>query len=126
MRVSPPLRCANCGTPLDPPGTGARGVTCPVCQLFNALGSPRPAPTLSLDMFGEQLSDLVTQARANGLPLDMIVHTLRDELEFAAELASGDRDLCVQIIDLGPRVGQPLRQSSRENGIPLRGRVARA
>jgi hypothetical protein len=103
---------------------GDLGVTCPVCQLFNALSDPLPPPAISLDMFGEQLSDLVAQARASEIPLDEIVHTLRDELEFAAELASGGRDLFVQIIDLGPRVGDPLRRSSWEANVMLRGRAA--
>ncbi|MEI7646599.1 MAG: hypothetical protein WCJ55_20190 [Chloroflexales bacterium] len=124
MRDAPSPRCANCGTPLDPPETGDLGVTCPVCQLFNTLAPPLPEPVISIDVLEARLSDLVAQARASGLPLDAIVHTLRDELEFAAELASGGRDLCVQIIDLGPRADLPLRQSSREVSMMLRGRTA--
>jgi LSD1 subclass zinc finger protein len=116
------LRCANCGTPLEAPGKGAPGVTCPVCQFFNTLIAPLPAPELTLEALEARLGDLVAQARTSGIPLDSIVHLLRDELEFSAELANGDRDLCVQIIDLGPRVGQPLRRSSRDDSMMLRGR----
>ena len=124
MRDSSSLRCANCGTPLDPPDKGAPGVTCPICQLFNALSVPDLELTLTLESLEARLGDLVAQARTSGLPLDSIVHMLRDELEFAAELASSNRDLCVQIIDLGPRKGQPLRRSSRDESMMLRGRTA--
>jgi hypothetical protein len=103
---------------------GEFGVTCPVCQLFNALGDAPSVTMIDLDTFGARLSDLVAQARASEIPLDEIVHTLRDELEFAAELASGGRDLYVQIIDLGPRTSEPLRQSSRDVNTMLRGRAA--
>jgi hypothetical protein len=117
------LCCANCGTPLDPPSTDDLGVTCPVCQFFCTLGTSLPEPMISLDTLGDQLSKLVAHARASGIPLDEIIHTLRDELEFTAELASGNRDLCVQIIDLGPRVNRPQRQSSRDVSLMLRGRA---
>ncbi|MEI6779087.1 MAG: hypothetical protein WCK70_19465 [Chloroflexales bacterium] len=123
MHDPSPLCCANCGTPLDSPGTDNLGVTCPVCQFFCTVGTPLPKPLISLDTLGDQLSELVTQARASGIPLDAIIHTLRDELEFAAELASGDRDLCVQIVDLGPRLDRPRRQSSRDVTMMLRGRA---
>jgi hypothetical protein len=118
------LHCANCGTPLDTSAKGVFGITCPVCQLFNALGTPLPDPNLTIEALEERLGDLVSHARASGLPLDSIVHTLRDELEFAAELASGGRDLCVQIVDLGPRVGQPMHRSNRNDSVLLRGRSA--
>lgn len=123
MHDPSPLCCANCGTPLDPPGTDDLGVTCPVCQFFCTVGSSLPEPVISLDAFGNQLSKLVAHARASGIPLDEIIRTLRDELEFTAELASGDRDLCVQIIDLGPRTNRPQRQSSRDTAKMLRGRT---
>jgi len=118
------LRCANCGTTLDLPAPGEPGVTCPVCQLFNAVSASAPAPELSIDMFEARLGDLVSQARVSGLQLDAIVHVLRDELEFTAELASGGRDLCVQILDLGPRVGAPVRRTRANDSVLLRGRAA--
>jgi hypothetical protein len=117
------LRCANCGTSLDTPTTGVFGIVCPVCQLFNAFGAPIPDPGLTVEVFEARLGDLVAQARASGIPLDAIVHTLRDELEFSAELACGGRDLYVQIIDLGPSASQPLRRSQRDNSAMLRGRA---
>lgn len=120
------LRCANCGTPLDPPGKGAFGITCPVCQFFNAFGAPLAESRLTVEMLETQLGSLVAHARASGLPPDAIVHVLRDELEFAAELANRGRDLCVQIVDLGPRVGEPVRHTGGENSPLLRGRVAGA
>jgi hypothetical protein len=120
------LGCANCGTPLNLPGNDVAGVTCPICQLFNPLAARHSAPTITLDTLGAQLSDLVAQARTSALPLDAIIHVLRDELLFTAELANGERDLCVQIIDLGPRVDKAMRQSRREDRMVLRGRTAGA
>ncbi|WP_129677804.1 hypothetical protein [Candidatus Chloroploca sp. Khr17] len=116
------LRCTNCGTPLDAPAKGVFGVVCPVCQLFNTFSASLPDPDLTAETFEAQLGDLVAQARASGIPLDVIVHTLRDELEFSAELASRGRDLYVQIIDLGPSTSQPLRRSQRDDSAMLRGR----
>jgi phage FluMu protein Com len=118
------LHCANCGTVLEAPGEGEIGVTCPVCQFFNVARAPSPEPAITIETLETRLGDLVSQARASGLPLESIVHLLRDELEFAAELASSGRDLCVQIIDLGPRMGQPLRRSSRDDSMLLRRRAA--
>jgi hypothetical protein len=117
------LRCTNCGTPLDPPAQGVFGVVCPVCQFFNAFDAPLPDPDLTAETFEVRLGDLVAQARASDIPLDVIVHTLRDELEFSAELASRGRDLYVQIIDLGPSASQPLRRSQRDESAMLRGRT---
>lgn len=118
------LRCTNCGTPLEISAKGVFGMVCPVCQFFNAFGAPIPDPGLTAEAFEARLGDLVAQARASGIPLDVIVHTLRDELEFSAELASCGRDLYVQIIDLGPSTSQPLRRSQRDESAILRGRTA--
>jgi phage FluMu protein Com len=124
MRDLLSLRCANCGSALALPGDGASGVTCPVCQFFNPVIESPTEPEITLETLETRLSDLVAQARASDIPLDAITHVLRDELEFAAELASGGRDLCVQIIDLGPRVSrQPQRRSSRDDNVMLRGRA---
>lgn len=116
------LRCGNCGTPLEWPGAGVPGVICPVCQLFNPLDTIAPSPRMTIESFEIRLSELVAQARASQITPDDIVVVLRNELEFAAELASSGRDLCVQIIDLGPRIGQPLRRVSRIDSMFLRGR----
>ncbi|NTV63699.1 MAG: hypothetical protein HGA65_09205 [Oscillochloris sp.] len=117
------LCCVNCGTSLDTSARGAFGIVCPVCQLFNPFDATRPDPDLTVEVFEARLGALVTQARASGIPLDAIVHTLRDELEFSAELASGGRDLQVQIIDLGPSAVQPLRRVQRDDSAMLRGRA---
>lgn len=117
------LRCTNCGTPLEPPAKGGFGVICPVCQLFNTFGVPLPDPDLTAEVFESRLGDLVAQARASGISPDVIVHILRDELEFSAELANHGRDLYVQIIDLGPSTSQPLRRSQRDENTRLRGRT---
>ncbi|PDV97915.1 hypothetical protein [Candidatus Chloroploca asiatica] len=116
------LRCSNCGTPLELPAKGVFGVNCPVCQLLNTFGVLLPDSDLTAETFEAQLGNLVAQARTSGIPLDVIVHTLRDELEFSAELASRGRDLYVQIIDLGPSISQPLRRSQRDDSAMLRGR----
>jgi hypothetical protein len=109
---------------LEAPDDDVLGVTCPVCQFFNVLSALPPEPDLTLDTLETQLDHLLAHARTSGIPLDVIVRALRDELEFAAELASSNRNLCVQIIDLGPRVGTPLRRSSRDDSPLLRGRTA--
>ncbi|MFV9503708.1 MAG: hypothetical protein AB4911_04000 [Oscillochloridaceae bacterium umkhey_bin13] len=127
MQTLSSFHCTNCGMPLEPPAKGAVGIVCPVCQLFNpvnTLAALRPEPILTSATFEAQLSDLVAQARASGIPLEVIVHTLRDELEFSAELASRGRDLYVQIIDLGPSTSQPLRRSYQNDSPRLRGRTA--
>ncbi len=117
------LRCTNCGTPLEPPANGTFGVICPVCHLFNTFGAPLSDPELTAEVFETRLGDLVAQARASGIPSDVIVHVLRDELEFSAEIANHGRDLYVQIIDLGPSTSQPLRRSQRDENTRLRGRT---
>jgi phage FluMu protein Com len=123
MRDPRSLRCANCGTVLDlPTGGELAGVTCPVCQFFNRFSTTVVESALTCETLEGRLSELITHGRASGIPLDEIVRILRDELEFTAELAHSGRDLCVQIIDLGPRVGEPIRRT-RYNESLLRGRA---
>jgi hypothetical protein len=124
MRSSSSLGCANCGTRLDPPAQGELGVTCPVCNFFNAFSPTYIEPHLTREALETQLGELVSLARASDLSADVIVQVLRDELEFAAELANRGRDLCVQIVDLGPRVGDPVRRTNGDDSTLLRGRVA--
>ncbi|NTW00963.1 MAG: hypothetical protein HGA19_06575 [Oscillochloris sp.] len=123
MYDQPFLHCANCGTILEMPHEDTLGITCPVCQFFNPLTVSSMEPSLTLETFETMLGDLVTQARASEISLSDIVNVLRDELEFAAELANDGRDLYVQIMDLGPRVGQPMRRSSKNESVLLRGRI---
>ncbi len=122
MRAQPSIRCVNCGTALEAPPEGAAGVICPVCQFMNDLRAPAVL-ALTHDSFEAQLGDLISQARASGLRADEIVRVLRDELEFAAELASGGRQLTVQIIDLGPLDADLLRRPVRDRTSMLRGRA---
>jgi phage FluMu protein Com len=124
MNNSSPLRCANCGTLLDLTGKSTLGVTCPVCQYFNSFSPSACKPNLTRELLEAQLGDLVALARASGLTPDIVVQVLRDELEFAAELANHGRDLCVQIVDLGPRVREPARRTGEDNSVLLRGRTA--
>lgn len=124
MRNSSFLSCANCGTRLDIPMQGALGVTCPVCHFFNAFSPTYIEAHLTRESLETQLGELVGLARASNIAPDVIVQVLRDELEFAAELANRGRDLCVQIVDLGPRVGEPVRRTNGDNSTLLRGRVA--
>jgi phage FluMu protein Com len=124
MSNSLSLCCANCGTQLEAPAQGALGVTCPVCHFFNTFSPGYSEPKLTREVFEARLGELVATARVGTLSADVIVEVLRDELEFAAELANRGRDLCVQIVDLGPRVGEPVRRTSGDNSVLLRGRVA--
>lgn len=123
MRDLSSLRCVNCGTLLDPPLEGARGVICQVCQYYNDLSLAPESLELTPDTLEASLNMLVTQARASGMSLDEIIRVLRDELEFTAELASSGRHLSVQIIDLGPLEAEGLQRPIRNRDSLLRGRV---
>jgi len=57
-----------------------------------------------------QLRALITTARSSGLDSAVIVNTLRDELEFAAEMGHAGRRFSVQLIDLGPQGGELLHR----------------
>jgi hypothetical protein len=118
------IRCANCGTYLTVATADELSLTCPVCQFANLPSAPSPGPGLTLEAFEARLGELHSEARANGLLPDDIVHVLRDELEFAAELANRGRDLCVQIVDLGPLSGEPVRPTRGDSNPLLRGRTA--
>lgn len=119
------IRCANCGTSLPVIAVDGPSVICPVCHFTNSPTTPAARSGLTLDSFEARLSALHDEARSSGLLPDDIVHALRDELEFAAELANHGRDLCVQIVDLGPRRGEPVRRTG-DNSSLLRGRIAGA
>jgi hypothetical protein len=115
------LRCANCGStfPADDGGPGPRpGAAtqrCPVCHMPVTREAPRHLA--SAEDFGVHLGHLVARARASGVPPAEIIQVLRDELVFMAEFAHRGRQLCVQIIDLGPSeadVAQPFDLDGRE------------
>jgi hypothetical protein len=123
MSLQRPLTCVNCGTALQPPVRGSTGIHCPVCHLLNDVGATAQPALLTRDALERGLSDLVAQARAGALSDEEILATLRDELEFAAELANADRYISVQIVDLGPREGQVAQQPVRDRTTVLRSRA---
>lgn len=69
---------------------------------------------MSADDLSSQLGALITSARASGLSAATIVQALRDELEFAAEMAQAGRHFCVQLIDLGPQESNILQRPLRD------------
>jgi hypothetical protein len=123
MRELSSIQCVNCGTALELSRADAGGVFCPVCHLFNDFSEPVFELVLTADALEAQLGTVIAQARASGLPLDEIIRVLRDELEFAAELASDGRHLHVQIIDLGPLEARSMERPVRDRSSMLRGRA---
>lgn len=117
------LHCANCGTSLAAAATDGTAIVCPVCQFSNTPDVSPPRSDLTIEAFETRLSELLAEARSSNLPPADIVHLLRDELEFAAELANRGRDLCVQIVDLGPRRGEPVRRTGGDHSPLMRGRT---
>jgi LSD1 subclass zinc finger protein len=116
------IQCGNCGTTLQVPAAGATTVQCPVCRFVNDVSSAAQPPMFTRESLEHSLGALIEQARAGGLTSDEIVATLRDELEFAADLAHFGRHMCVQIIDLGPQEVQGARLPVRDRSSLLRGR----
>jgi len=118
-------QCSNCGTTWTPPARmsgQSSAPACPVCQLpLLASDAPLKRP-LSADSLASQLSALITSARAGGLDADAIVQALRDELEFAAEMAHAGRHFCVQLIDLGPQEHGILQRPVRDRRAMLQTR----
>jgi hypothetical protein len=123
MSDQPSLRCVNCGSSLGVPPAGATVIRCPVCQLDNPLFVAPASSPLTAELFARGLEALVSRARSSGVSGATIVSVLRDELEFAAELATVGRQLHVQILDLGPAEGQPTAAPVRDRTTVLRGRA---
>lgn len=105
------IRCENCGTEwaveehvYTADEVAALEDVCPVCHFRVAsVAMPALAAMQSTRDLELRLSALISEARTSGLDDASIVDTLRDELEFIAELAHAGRNLSVQIIDLGPQ-----------------------
>jgi hypothetical protein len=77
---------------------------------------------MSVNDLSAQLGALITSARASGLDEALIVQALRDELEFAAEMAHAGRHFYVQLIDLGPREDDILQRPVRDRRAILQTR----
>jgi hypothetical protein len=95
---------------------------CPVCRLPLSTSEMSAMSPMSTNDLATQLGALVTSARASGLDAEVIVHVLRDELEFAAEMAHAGRHFYVQLIDLGPRESDILQRPVRDRRAILQTR----
>lgn len=114
------IRCANCGTEwsptVAPSGYGhsaSADAVCPVCHLAVAESAASLVAIDSVTDLEARLAALMRGAWASGLDSEAIVHVLRDELVFAAEMRHNGRRFTVQLIDLGPQENElqqrPLR-----------------
>lgn len=113
MPQSLATRCTNCGTVWTP--TEQRfEQACPVCGMVASTGEAAPQGVSSAGDLASQLSSLISSARLSGLEDETIVQVLRDELEFAAEMAHAGRHFCVQLIDLGPQESDILQRPVRD------------
>lgn len=126
------MRCVNCGTEWVPevvPG-GVEDLqvldySCPVCLFrFRPTATPLAPRNMTRDELAANLDTLISDARSSGLDLTIITQTLRDELEFVAELGSVGRRLYVQIVDLGPQEGTITNRPLRDRGETLQSRTA--
>ena len=123
------VRCTNCGTEwalearsMHLGTASVSKTTCPVCQLPLSMSEMSPQDMLSTDDLEARLRALMTSARASGLNAEAIVHALRDELEFAAEMGHVGRRFSVQLIDLGPQEGEILNRPVRDRREVLQNR----
>jgi hypothetical protein len=121
------LHCVNCGyewAQTAPAGLLARSYACPVCEFPVSLqAAPASDAPLTIDGLAQRLGALMAEARDAGIEDDMIVQLLSDELEFAAELAHAGRNMCVQIIDLGPLEEPAFDRPVRDRSVVLRRRA---
>lgn len=129
MSVERMKQCENCGSTWTVQETGEAGVesgaddVCPVCGYTPGAAHPDAEEhhVLSVGELEQQINTLVLDARASGIYPDAIVRVLREELEFAAELAKSGRRFSVQIIDLGPQEFMaPLSQADPRLALPRR------
>lgn len=109
--------CENCGSSWfiesSVPGDRA-GAMCPICH-FTPEGDAAPLAHIEsiADLEG-RLDALVRSALASGLAHPQVLHALRDELAFTAELGNVGRRFLVQLIDLGPQEEALLRRPIRD------------
>lgn len=108
------LNCPNCGTKFNEAATATSSsrvatnwevstMICAVCHydLTETATKELTQPQSSAEL-ENLVHDLLLGARTSGVDPAEIVQVLRDELEFAAELAGTGRRFSVQVIDLGP------------------------
>ncbi len=108
------LNCPNCGTKFNEAANATSSssvatnreisaIICAVCHydLTEAATKELTQPPQSSAELENLVHDLLLGARTNGVDPAEIVQVLRDELEFAAELAGTGRRFSVQVIDLG-------------------------
>jgi hypothetical protein len=115
------VRCANCGTEWSPeratPASGRAALdnpVCPICHLSVAESASSVLTIESVAALESQLDALVRGAWASGLDSEAIVHVLREELAFAAEMGHAGRRFAVQLIDLGPQECELMRRPLRD------------
>lgn len=118
MTQSHSVQCTNCGATWNvdvaetPLASSLEGQSiCPVCQYVCTL-KREIVPYLSRDELEQQLSSLITLARASGLDTKTIMLALSEELGFAAEMEYKGRQFHVQVIDLGFNEGAIMHRSN--------------
>ena len=124
------LRCVNCGTEWDPHVEQSSGgaitdsgaILCPVCE-FPVAAAESIREQLSIGAVTTQLSTLMSHALEDGVAPEEIVRVLREELEFAAELAHTGRRVFIQIVDLGQKEGETLAPPLYDRSTVLRSRA---
>jgi hypothetical protein len=85
--------------------------------------APSAGQILTADDLAQRLGALMADARAAAIDDETIVQVLSDELEFAAELAHAGRNMCVQVIDLGPLEEPAFARPVRDRSTILRRRA---
>lgn len=125
MEPATTIRCVNCGTMLELVSDKGQGtLRCSVCEFPLDMDSSDAEPSIStIHDFESQLGALLMAARSAGIDQEDMIHVLRDELEFAAEMAQPDRHLSVQILDLGPREGVSIHRNALHQRAPLNSRA---
>jgi hypothetical protein len=126
MEESIVLHCANCGyewTQAAPSSSTLQIYACPVCEYPVSLEAAPAGASFTADDLAQRLGALMAEARVVGIDDETIVQILSDELEFAAEIANAGRNMCVQIIDLGPLEELAFERPVRDRSAVLRRRA---
>lgn len=114
-------RCRNCGTDWTPPDLPlaagqSEPIACPVCGFYEiAEQHATPDHILTPDEVEIEMARLLDEARASGIPADVLIKMLCREIEFNAEMLHRGHHFLVEVIDLGaselnlPPASRPLR-----------------